>query len=126
MISRQPIDGTKLREMLPSILLFATHVRGSKPSIKDMLGCCNFCMYPIESGKRLLLISSWDCLGFSLDMISLRVIVDRLTKVAHFRPVKTTYTRSQLAELYMPRIVYFHGVPMRIVSERESQVISKF
>jgi hypothetical protein len=91
-----------------------------------MLGCCNFCMYPIESGKRLLLISSWDCLGFSLDMISLRVIVDRLTKVAHFRPVKTTYTKSQLAELYMPRIVYFHGVPMRIVSERESQVISKF
>jgi hypothetical protein len=126
MISRQPIDGTELREMLPSMLLFATHVRESKPSINDPLGCCNLCKYPSESGKRLLWISSWDCLGLSLDMISLWVIVDRPTKVAHFRPVKTTYTRPRLAELYMPRIVCFHGVPMRIVPDRETQVISKF
>jgi hypothetical protein len=35
MISRQPIDGTELREMLLSMLLFATHVRESKPSIKQ-------------------------------------------------------------------------------------------
>jgi hypothetical protein len=57
---------------------------------------------------------------------SLWVTVDRLTKVAHFRHVKTTYTGPQLTELYMPRIVYFHGVPMRIVSDRETQVILKF
>jgi hypothetical protein len=31
------------------------------------------------------------------------VIVDRLTKVAHFIPVKTTYTGVKLAELYMPK-----------------------
>ena len=36
---------------------------------------------------------------------SIWVIVDRLTKVAHFLPVKTTYTRPQLATLYMERIV---------------------
>jgi hypothetical protein len=54
------------------------------------------------------------------------VIVDQLTKVAHFKPIKTTYTRQQLVELYSSRIVYFHGVPMRIVSDREAQVISKF
>jgi hypothetical protein len=52
--------------------------------------------------------------------------VDRLAKVAHFRLVKTTYTRPQLAELYTPRIVCFHGVPMRIVSDRETQFILKF
>jgi hypothetical protein len=57
---------------------------------------------------------------------SLCVIVDRLTKVAHFRPVKTTYTQPQLAELHMPSIVCFHGVPMRIVSDRETQFILKF
>jgi hypothetical protein len=57
---------------------------------------------------------------------SLWVIVDRLTKVAHFRTVKRTYTGPQLAELYMPRIVCFHGLPMRIVSDRETQVVSKF
>jgi hypothetical protein len=36
---------------------------------------------------------------------SIWVIVDRLTKVALFIPVKTTYKVSQLTELYMARIV---------------------
>jgi hypothetical protein len=48
------------------------------------------------------------------------VIVDRLTKVANFIPVKTTYKGSQLAELYMARIVCLHGVPKKIVSDRGS------
>jgi hypothetical protein len=59
-------------------------------------------------------------------MISLWAIVDRLAKVAHIILVKMTYTRPQLAELYSYRIVYFHGVPMRIVFDRETQVILKF
>jgi hypothetical protein len=126
MISRQPIGGTELRDTLPSMLLFATPLRESRLSINEPLGCCNLCKYPIESGKRPLWISLWDCLGLCLDMISLWVIVDWLTKVAHFKLVKTTYTGPQLAELYMPSIVCFHGVPMRIVSDRETQVISKF
>ena len=42
---------------------------------------------------------------------SIWVIVDRLTKVAHFLPVKTTYTSPQLAALYVERIVCLHGVP---------------
>jgi hypothetical protein len=41
---------------------------------------------------------------------SIWVIVDRLTKVAHFVPMKTTYSGAQLAELYMSRIVCLHGV----------------
>jgi hypothetical protein len=57
---------------------------------------------------------------------ALWVIADRLTKVARFRHIKTTYTRLQLAKLYMPRIVYFHGVPRRIVSDRETQISPKF
>jgi hypothetical protein len=52
--------------------------------------------------------------------------VDRLTKVAHFIPVNTTYSRPQLVELYMSRIVYLHGVPKKIVSDRETQFTSKF
>jgi hypothetical protein len=51
------------------------------------------------------------------------VIVDRLTKVAHFIPVKMTYSRLQLAELYMSRIVCLHGVPKKIVSDRESNLL---
>jgi hypothetical protein len=57
---------------------------------------------------------------------SIWVIVDRLTKVAHFILVKTTYQESQLAELYMARIVSLHGVPKKIVSDRGSQFTSRF
>jgi hypothetical protein len=49
---------------------------------------------------------------------SIWVIVDRLTKVAHFIPVKTIYSGLQLAELYMSRIVCLHVVPKTIVSDR--------
>jgi transposase InsO family protein len=54
------------------------------------------------------------------------VIVDRLTKVAHFIPVKTTYSGAKLAELYMSRIMCLHGVPKKTVSNRGSQFTSKF
>jgi hypothetical protein len=57
---------------------------------------------------------------------SIWVIVDRLTKVAHFIPVKTTYTRARLAELYISRIVCLHGVPKKIVSDIGTQFTSRF
>jgi hypothetical protein len=57
---------------------------------------------------------------------SIWVIVDMLTKVAHFIPVKITYSGARLAELYMARIVCLHGVPKKIVSDRGSQFTSRF
>jgi hypothetical protein len=57
---------------------------------------------------------------------SLWVIVDQLAKVAHFILDKMTYSRPQLAELYMSRIVCLHGVPKKIVSDRGTQFTSKF
>jgi hypothetical protein len=57
---------------------------------------------------------------------SIWVIMDRLTKVAHFIPIKTTYTGLQLAELYMARIVCLHGVPKRVVSNKGTQFPSNF
>jgi hypothetical protein len=57
---------------------------------------------------------------------SIWVIVDCLTKVAHFIPVKTTYSSAKLAKLYMSRIVCLHGVPKKIMSDRGSQFTSKF
>ena len=77
----------------------------------------------------------WDKLG--MDFItglprtrsgydSIWVEVDRLTKLAHFIPVKTTYTSAKLAMIYMTRIICLHGVPMCIVSDRGTQFTSKF
>jgi hypothetical protein len=57
---------------------------------------------------------------------SIWVIVDRLTKVAHFIPVRTNYTGAKLAELYITRIVCLHGVPKKILSDRGSQFTSQF
>jgi transposase InsO family protein len=57
---------------------------------------------------------------------SIWVIVDRLTKVAHFIPIKTTYSGPHLAELYMSRIICLHGVPKKIMSDRGIQFTLKF
>jgi IS30 family transposase len=57
---------------------------------------------------------------------SIWVMVDCLTKVAHFILVKTTYSGAKLAQLYMSRIVCLHEVPKKIVLDRGSQFTSKF
>jgi hypothetical protein len=57
---------------------------------------------------------------------SILVIVDRLIKVANFIPVKTTYSRPQLAELYMLRIVCLHRVTKKIVSDRVTHFTLRF
>jgi transposase InsO family protein len=46
--------------------------------------------------------------------------------VAHFILVKTTYSGPQLAELYMSRIICLHGVPKKIVSDKETQFTLRF
>ena len=57
---------------------------------------------------------------------SVWVIVDRLTKSAHFLPIKTTHTVDKLAELYIKEIVRLHGIPNSIVSDRDTRFTSKF
>ena len=64
--------------------------------------------------------------GFQKGYDSIWVIVDRLTKSAHFLPVKTTYLTKQYAELYMDRILCLHGVPKTIISDRGTQFIACF
>src|SRR3954470_10334173 len=54
------------------------------------------------------------------------VVIDRLSKVAHFLAVKETITASQLATLYMSRIVSLHGIPLVISSDRGSLFTSRF
>ena len=54
------------------------------------------------------------------------VIVDRLTKSAHFLPIRTTYSVDKLAELFIKEIVRLHGVPLSIVSDRDTRFTSRF
>jgi hypothetical protein len=84
-----------------------------------------------------LKIPEWKWEEISMDFIvglpktqsgydSIWVIVDHLSKVAHFILVKTTYKGSKLAELYIARIVCLHGVPKKMVSDQGTQFTSKF
>ena len=57
---------------------------------------------------------------------SIWVIVDRLTKSAHFIPVRTDFSLQKLAKLYVAEIVRLHGVPVSIISDRDPRFTSQF
>ena len=84
-----------------------------------------------------LSIPGWKWEEISMDFIvgllptkkgfdSIWVIVDRLTKSAHFIPVSTRYLPHQYAKLYVTHVVCLHGVPRTIVSDRGPQFIAHF
>ena len=54
------------------------------------------------------------------------VIVDRLTKSAHFLPMKVNFSMDRLAFLYVKEIVRMHGVPVSIVFDRDPPFTSRF
>ncbi|KAJ9541701.1 hypothetical protein OSB04_028207 [Centaurea solstitialis] len=57
---------------------------------------------------------------------SIWVIVDRLTKSAHFLPIRENYSIDRLAQLYVNEIVMRHGVPISIISDRDSRFTFRF
>ena len=54
------------------------------------------------------------------------VIVDRLTKSAHFLPMKVNFSMDRLASLYVKEIVRMHGILVSIVSNRDPHFTSRF
>jgi hypothetical protein len=84
-----------------------------------------------------LSISDWKWNNISMDFIVglpltarkcnlIWVIVDRLTKYAHFIPVNTNYNVQKYAEIHIARVLCLHGVPKMIISDRGSQFIAHF
>jgi len=116
---------------------------GMKRDIAEYIARCDTCQrVKAEHQKpagllQPLPIPVWKWDEISMDFIvglprtqkgndSIWVIVDRLTKVAHFIPVKTTYRGDKYAQLYVDHILRLHGVPRRIVSDRGPQFTSRF
>ncbi|KAI3801953.1 hypothetical protein L1987_30072 [Smallanthus sonchifolius] len=54
------------------------------------------------------------------------VIVDRLTKSSHFLPIRETSSSEKLAEVFIKEIVSRHGMPLSIVSDRDTRFTSRF
>ena len=77
----------------------------------------------------------WECI--SMDFVtgipkvtggfdSIFVIVDKLTKITHIIPMKTTSTVADIAHLFVKEIIKLHGLPARIISDRDAKFTSKF
>jgi hypothetical protein len=116
---------------------------GMKRAIAEYVALCDNCQRVKTERQRPagllqpLEIHEWKWEEISMDFVvglpktqsgydSIWVIVDRLSKVAHFIPIKTTYKGSKLAELCIARIVCLQGVSKKIVSDRGTQFTSKF
>jgi hypothetical protein len=94
--------------------------------------------YVSEAGTlQPLPIPSWKWEDLSMDFIvglpntsrhhdSIWVIVDRLTKTAHFLPVHTTHRAEKYVEIYVDQIVRLHGIPKTIVSDRVAPFVARF
>jgi hypothetical protein len=86
-------------------------------------------MNPRELLKPLS-IPDWKWDDVSMDFIVglplTWVIVNRLTKSAHFKPINTRYNVEKYAEIYIACVLYLHGVPKMIISDRESQFVAHF
>ena len=54
------------------------------------------------------------------------VIVDWLTKLAHFLAVRISFTQEEFCQLYLQEIVRLHGVPVSIVSDRDPKFTAHF
>lgn len=57
---------------------------------------------------------------------SIMVVVDRLTKFAHFFAISTTHTAIQITDLFFRDIFRLHGIPLRIVSDRDRKFMNVF
>lgn len=77
----------------------------------------------------------WECI--SMDFVtglpkvsggfdSIFVVVDKLTRVAHLIPIRTTATAADIAQIFIKEIVRLHGIPARIISDRDAKFTSKF
>ncbi|KAL0540248.1 hypothetical protein IC582_024481 [Cucumis melo] len=117
--------------------------RNIKREVADFVSMCLVCQQVKAPRQRPagllqpLSVPGWKWESVLIDFITglpktlkgytvIWVVVDRLTKSAHFVPGKPTYIASKWGQLYMTKIVRLHGVPVSIISDRDARFTSKF
>ncbi|GAU29071.1 hypothetical protein TSUD_278270 [Trifolium subterraneum] len=115
---------------------------GMRKCIKSYVESCEVCqrnkyqtlspgglLQPLPIPTQLWSDISMDFIGGlpkSQGIDTIMVVVDRLTKYAHFLPVKHPYTAKDIAELFVKEIVRLHGFPSSIVSDRDKVFVGVF
>ena len=116
---------------------------GMKREVAEFVSRCVVCqMVKAERRKppgllQPLEIPVWKWEDISMDFVdglprsrkgneSIWVIVDRLTKLAHFIPLPSTRNVRLLCDKYIKEVVRLHGVPLTIVSDRDALFVSNF
>ena len=116
---------------------------GMKRDISEFVTKCLVCQrvkveHQVPSGLlQSIRIQEWKWDRITMDFVvglpltgrkhdSVWVVVDRLTKSAHFLPVRNEYSLDKLAELYIKEIVRLHGIPISIISDRDPRFTSRF
>ena len=117
--------------------------RGMKNDISEYVSKCLMCQqvkaeHQVPSSLlNPFPIPQWKWDNITMDFLSgfpltqrkhdaVWVIMDRLTKSAHFLPVQLDCSMDRLAELYVSEIVRLHGIPLSIVSNRDPRFTSRF
>lgn len=112
-------------------------------TIKKMVGKCHICQttkHSTQTTAGLLMPlpipeRAWE--QISLDLITgltttsagfdaIMVVVNRLTKMAHFIPTTKTVTGPGCADLFLREIVRLHGIPRVVVSDRDPRFMDSF
>lgn len=109
---------------------------------RNILVCLTCQKSNIEHQKALgmmqpLSIPEWKWDNISMDFVtsfpkmmngcdSIWVIVDKLTKSAHFIPIKISYPLQKLVEMYVEKIVSLHGILSSIISDRDLRFTLRF
>ena len=116
---------------------------GMKKDIAKFVSGCHSCQQVKAEHQRPggltqdIEIPTWKWEEINMDFVvglpkarrgfdSVWVVVDRMTKSAHFLPVKTTYGAEEYAKLYIHELVRLHGIPLSIISDRGAQFTSHF
>ncbi|KAA0051925.1 pol protein [Cucumis melo var. makuwa] len=130
---------TKMYQDLRSVYWW----RNMKREVADFVNRCLVCQQVKTPRQRPagllqpLSVPGWKWESVLMDFITelpktlkgytvIWVVVDRLTKSAHFVPGKSTYTASKWGQLYVTEIVRLHGVLVSIISDRDARFTSKF
>ncbi|GJT79114.1 putative reverse transcriptase domain-containing protein [Tanacetum coccineum] len=126
-MKRKNVKAENLGRLIKQIFKF--HLDGTRcfgnRSIKNRLGCCNNPGFSLEVGKDYYGFCEWTAKNAEW-YDTIWVIVDRLTKSAHFLPMKKIDSMEKLMQLYLKEVVCRHGVPVSIISDRDSHFTSRF